>query len=392
MSRRIVTAREQHELLSPWQHEAGTLQDYRDERHRQELELEKTTGGYDADKADYFARGGKPLINYNDWLRGRKVGEGEQAAREGPVSNEVYTPDPAKWGTDDDAPAWATASRRKAAASHPDLEFQRQLGGCVHSTGGRWFTSVYHAAFSRFAAGFDDPAAWSLHTSFDPAPVAVQGAKAYAQLRGLPDPHSGATDYLNARRTPTSVKATANAYDSLPNFDPSAVKHFEAMRQGVNDQHDFMTNRLGIRTESVDQDPYADVHEMLADVNNNKRLKVLGTHVTGSHPYFDDDTNDKFRAVHDFFGHAATGRSFDRHGEQATYLAHAQMFHPEARGALASETRGQNSSLIYNGGFSPQRIGIMPKQFWSGNHEIHLSELQVVFKGDVSAPGRHLNW
>jgi hypothetical protein len=376
MPRRILTAREYHEMSAPWL-EAGRdsdLQEYRTERHRQEVELEGLTGGHPADISDYFARGGKPLINYNDWMRGKKIGPGEQAARDAPISHEVYTPDPAAWGTDDDDPPWVTA-HRTAATSHPDLETQRQLGGCVHSTGGRWHPDLHRVSFNRLAAGFDDPSAWNLHTSFNPAPVAVQGAKAYAQLRGLPDPHSGATDYLNARRTPASVKATGQAYDALPGFDPNAVKHFEAMRQGVHDQHDFMTNRLGIRTESVDHDPYSDVHEMLDDVNNNKRLQVLGTHATGGHPYFDDDTNDKFRAVHDFFGHAATGRSFDRHGEQATYLAHAQMFHPEARSALASETRGQNSSLILNGGFRPQKVGIMPQQFWSGDHELHLSAI-----------------
>ena len=111
MPRRIVTAREYYELLSPWLlREAVNVQDYRDERHRQELELEKATGGYATDKADYFARGGDPLITYKDWLKSQKMGDAEQAARQGPVSREVYTPDPARWGTDNDLPAWATTA------------------------------------------------------------------------------------------------------------------------------------------------------------------------------------------------------------------------------------------------------------------------------------------
>jgi len=248
---------------------------------------------------------------------------------------------------------------------HPDLHMQERTCGVCHSAGGRLlprfitgaadFTGPQDTTFG----GFDDPAGWTYHKSFEPSQIAQKGASAYSALAGLPDPHSGATDYLNARRTPESVKAVAQNYDSLPMHDPNAVKHFDAMKNDVHAQHDFMTHRLGIQTQITDHDPYKDVHEMLHDVNNNKRLQVLGTHVTGGHPYMDDDTNDKFRAVHDFFGHAATGRSFDRHGEQAAYLAHAQMFSPAARPALATETSGQNSSLIYNGGFQPQKTAIL---------------------------------
>ena len=252
---------------------------------------------------------------------------------------------------------------------HPDLHMQERTCGVCHSAGGRYLPRFVTAA----APGFDDPAGWSLHKSFQPSQIAQQGASAYSSLQGLPDPHSGSTDYLNAKRTPESVKAVSQNYDSLPEYDPAAVKHFDAMQRDVKNQHDFMTKHLGIQTQTVDQDPYKDVHEMMHDINNNKRLQVLGTHATGGHPYFDDDTNDKFRAVHDFFGHAATGRSFDRHGEQAAYLAHAKMFSPEAQPALATETRGQNSSLIYNGGFQPQKTALLHPQFWSGGGALHVA-------------------
>jgi hypothetical protein len=253
---------------------------------------------------------------------------------------------------------------------HPDLAESHRLHGSVHTTGGRVLPGWRTAAP---ASGFSDPAGWAYHQSFAPAASARQGASAYASLLGMPDPHSGQIDYLHAGRTPDSVEAVARNYAAMPSFDPSATKHFDAMRDDVRRQHDFMTNRLGIRTQVVDHDPYPDVHAMLDDVNRNKTLKVMGTAVTGGHPYADNDTNDKFRAVHDFFGHAATGRSFDRHGEQAAYLAHAQMFSPLARPALATETRGQNSSLIYHGGFPEQKVALLHPQFWSGTDAMHLS-------------------
>jgi len=259
---------------------------------------------------------------------------------------------------------------------HPDLPASLGCCGTVHSIGGRVLPHYRTAAAPTVTFnGFDDPAGWTYHKSFEPSQIARQGASAYAALKGLPDPHSGATDYLGARRTPQSVRAVATAYDALPMHDPAAVKHFDAYRNDINHQYDFATQRLGIRPQITDHDPYNDVHEMLDDVNTNRRLQILGTHATGGHPYLDDATNDRFRFVHDLFGHAATGRSFDRHGEQAAYLAHAQMFSPQARPALGTETRGQNSALIYHGGFQPQKTAILPSQFWSGAGDLHMAGL-----------------
>lgn len=363
MSRRILTARENYELLSPWLHEAGTLQDYRDERHRQELELEKATGGYSADKADYFARGGKPLINYKDFLRSQKVGDGEQAAREGPVSHETYTPDPVAWGTDDDLPAWVTARRWITAADdrHPDLLESERLHGTAHTTGGRFLPGHRLAASpEEQEARLADPAGWQNHVAIPPSQKAIGGARQYAAARGLPDPHQ--VGYENVMQDPDTVRRVGRAYDALPAHDPNAEKHYAAMGREVNDQYHHMTHNMGINVQTVDHDPYPDVHHMMHDVDNNNRLQVLGTHVTGAHPFFDDETNDKFRAVHDYFGHAATGRSFDRHGEQAAYLAHSQMFSPQARPALHAETQGQNSSLILNGQFGPQKVATLPPE------------------------------
>lgn len=241
---------------------------------------------------------------------------------------------------------------------HPDLEHSHQIHGTRHTTGGRclhgWRVGIH----------IDDPVGWQQSASFEPSPLAIEGARAYASLNSLKDPHDGGIDYLAARREPHELKATAQHYDSLPVHDPDAEKHFAAMRHEVAKQHDFMTNRLGIKTQVVGHDPYQEVHEMMHDINTNKTLKVLGTHATGGHPLFTNEDNDMFRAVHDFFGHAATGRSFDRHGEQASYLAHARMFSPHALPALASETRGQNSSLIYNGSFGPQKVAAMSPEYW----------------------------
>jgi hypothetical protein len=53
--------------------------------------------------------------------------------------------------------------------------------------------------------------------------------------------------------------------------------------------------------------------------------------------------NDLFRAVHDYYGHAAEGNGFRANGEYNAWRAHRQMYSPAARGAMDAETLGQNS-------------------------------------------------
>ncbi len=94
-------------------------------------------------------------------------------------------------------------------------------------------------------------------------------------------------------------------------------------------------------------------------------LKVLSTESTGAHPLFSNAQNDKFRAVHDYFGHAATGRGFGQDGEEAAWVHHSQMFTEKARGALTTETRGQNSFFNNRGKqFADQKVALLPEEFW----------------------------
>lgn len=199
---------------------------------------------------------------------------------------------------------------------------------------------------------------------FQPVRHVIEGARAYASARGLADPHDDSIDYGKVQTHRGLLTDLAHHYDALPEHDPAARSHFEAMGNEVDAQYEHLTNRMGIRVQVTDHDPYKDVHELAHDVTANKRIQVLGTHATGGHPFFSDTQNDRFRAVHDVFGHLGAGRDFDRHGEEATYQAHARMFTPHAVGALASETRGQNASLIVNNHFGPQRVAVLPQHLW----------------------------
>lgn len=159
----------------------------------------------------------------------------------------------------------------------------------------------------------------------------------------------------------------ADFYDKAPDVpadkaSPEVKRAYAALTKEVDEQYRVLTEELGVTVEFTDEDPYRNYSEMYKDFVENKRLKIMKTASTGSHPLMTDEQNDRLRAVHDAFGHLGTGRGFDRHGEEAAYQAHKSMFSPEAQKAAATELRGQNSFLIEKGYFGPQKLVIMPEE------------------------------
>jgi hypothetical protein len=95
--------------------------------------------------------------------------------------------------------------------------------------------------------------------------------------------------------------------------------------------------------------------------------------------------NDVFRAVHDTFGHGMRGNTFGPIGEYNAWLAHKEMYSPDARRIMTTETLGQNTytnygqhmrdvdgNLIKAGDpnyirpadrpFAPQKVALMPEE------------------------------
>ena len=97
---------------------------------------------------------------------------------------------------------------------------------------------------------------------------------------------------------------------------------------------------------------YPSSKHMLADIYNNKHLNVFqgGDRHDFLHeidPETGLNTNEMFRAVHDFYGHGVHGTEFGPKGEEKAWAAHSGMFSPLAQAALTAETRGQNSVVNY---------------------------------------------
>ena len=208
-------------------------------------------------------------------------------------------------------------------------------------------------------------------------------ARLYAQRAGL---HLPEANYQSTFITEPASRAVSEGYQRLPSFDQGAVPAYRAMREEVGHQFDHMTRPtskggLGLSVGVTKEDPYGNegyhtvFNELRDSVRERNHIDVLSTKTTGGHPYFSDDDNDMFRAVHDVYGHLGSGRGVDFNGEEAAYQKHSRMFSPLARQAMATETRGQNSHLRTEGDFPEQKVALLPG---------HLQGLQFSRQGSAS--------
>jgi hypothetical protein len=233
-------------------------------------------------------------------------------------------------------------------------------------------------------------------------------------------------DEANAKRIADAFKAMKNN----PN-NPKVKAAYAALAKETIDQYKAFLD-AGYVVEINNEEPYANSQEMIDDLRNNKRIKIFSTESGfGEKPITDKQrrenpllatteftdvndqpllVNDLFRAIHDFFGHAELGNSFGPKGEENAWNVHARMFSPEARKAMTTETRGQNSYVNFSGvndriealreearklrsegkeqeaqdvvqkiyeemSFADQKIGLLPEEFYT---------IDVNDKGDVA--------
>ena len=205
-----------------------------------------------------------------------------------------------------------------------------------------------------------------------PVPFVALGAHQFAGQMG----NRRRTDYRNVKVDPGLQREAADSYLALPSHDEAALPSFRAMREETGRQFDFLTKPqakggLGVTVGVTREDPYVtktgapNSMAMMRDLHQNRNINVLSTGSTGGHPFFSNDENDQFRAVHDAFGHAGTGRNFTADGEESAWLSHSAMYSPLARQAMTVETRGQNSvnNAYPDRAFGEQKIGLLHPRF-----------------------------
>jgi hypothetical protein len=163
-------------------------------------------------------------------------------------------------------------------------------------------------------------------------------------------------DYSKIMADPSVGTSIGRLYLSAPDkITPLVTECYRRFAEQVDDQYRWLLRDVRVT--------FTDASELFRDIRRGS-FAVYATQEDQRHPILTPGQNNRFRAVHDYYGHFRSGRGFDRHGEEAAWVCHSQMFAGQARRAMTSETRGQSSAFIWvNGGreFPPQRAVILPE-------------------------------
>ena len=156
------------------------------------------------------------------------------------------------------------------------------------------------------------------------------------------------------------AKLVGEAYLAAPKFERRAVPHFEALTPFINKMFDQISTRVDI--QFVDYHPYKDAQELRDEVKQTGVLRIAT--IDAEHDIFDEETNAKFRAIHDYMAHiqaiGSRGTEFTLKGELAAYNAHLKTIPQQAIPALFTEVVGQVCANFVQGGvFAEQKICLL---------------------------------
>jgi hypothetical protein len=198
----------------------------------------------------------------------------------------------------------------------------------------------------------------------------------FLKTRGMDAPAVSVDSFVNVTASPLAGDI-AKFYDEAINdpTNPEVIAAYKKLSEEVEDQFQYLTKDPDgpqIKVEFVKKDPYQvdgkpSSKLFMEDIVKNKRLRIFKTGEGQAHPILTNDINDKFRAVHDFFGHASSGRGVAKDGEEAAWISHSTMFTELARRAMTTETRGQNSWVNRYGktpdDFAEQKAFLLPDAY-----------------------------
>ena len=155
------------------------------------------------------------------------------------------------------------------------------------------------------------------------------------------------------------AQLVADAYMAAPKFEQRAVSSFEAMVPFVEKMFNQIQSRVDV--EFVDYHPYESAQELRDEVNTTGKMRIAT--IDADHEIFDEITNAKFRAIHDYMSHiqaiGSRGTEFTLRGEYAAYNTHLKTLPPAAAPALFTEVIGQVSTYNMLGDFAEQKICLL---------------------------------
>jgi hypothetical protein len=162
----------------------------------------------------------------------------------------------------------------------------------------------------------------------------------------------------------------------IRNYDDLVEASYKQLEKETVDQFKALPVKMSFHEGNLN---YKDSNEMLRDIIGHNHLTVFRggdkhEFLNKVDPQTGLNSNEMFRAVHDYFGHAIKGNPFGAKGEEIAWASHEQMFSPLAKIAMTAETRGQNSFVNY----SP-----INAELYKQMEDVRKIQLEAKAKGDL---------
>ena len=149
-----------------------------------------------------------------------------------------------------------------------------------------------------------------------------------------------------AKKNPQMVRQ-----HGIKNYDDLLRKSYGQMAKETQQQFESLPVRMSFHRAG--EGNYPNSRAMIDDVTQQGHLNVFQggdphDFLNAVDPRTGLNSNEMFRAVHDFYGHGIKKNPFGPKGEEVAWGAHQPMYTDLARPAMTAETRGQNSLVNYS--------------------------------------------
>lgn len=112
----------------------------------------------------------------------------------------------------------------------------------------------------------------------------------------------------------------------------------------------------------TEKDPYESSKEMREHVQETGKVKIYT--VSNGHPFLSQESNNRFRAVHDVWSHCVCGCPFTFEGEYTAYIEQRKYYPKSVWNVLFSEIPAQTCAYYYVGSFDFKQRAIESPIEW----------------------------
>jgi hypothetical protein len=166
---------------------------------------------------------------------------------------------------------------------------------------------------------------------------------------------------------PTETQDAADAFIAArTTAGPLVTLAYSELEMQTDRQYQVLTDPSGpyrIAVANTGQvTPDTDADELIASVLGTRTLEVTTSAADRAHPLLGGAVGGayyRFRAVHDLFGHVATGFGFDKDGEYSAWLVQRTSYTGLARWAARTELHAEISALWTTGQFPDHKAVLL---------------------------------